>query len=129
MRRPEACELLGVTEKSTPAEIKKAYKKQALKTHPDKNPDDENAKAKFQRVSEAYRCLTDPQYQDDEDGGMPNEEEVSTLRPPRPPHPPARPPRPARPARPPAGHHPPPPATTRHHPHHPPPPTLRRVRR
>ena len=44
------------------AEIRKKYKALALKTHPDKNKTDPDAKQKFQRVSEAYKCLTDPTY-------------------------------------------------------------------
>ncbi|KAJ8600255.1 hypothetical protein CTAYLR_002005 [Chrysophaeum taylorii] len=59
--KDEACELLGVPACAPPEAIKKAYKRAALATHPDKNPDPQ-AKAKFQRVAEAYKCLTDPNY-------------------------------------------------------------------
>ena len=47
-----AYDTLGVASDATPSQIKKAYYKGAKKFHPDKNPDDESAKAKFQEVSQ-----------------------------------------------------------------------------
>jgi molecular chaperone DnaJ len=52
-------ELLGVDRKASADDIKKAYRKLAMKYHPDRNPDDKAAEAKFKEVSEAYEVLSD----------------------------------------------------------------------
>ena len=52
-------EVLGVQRGATDDEIKKAYRKLAKKYHPDLNPDDNSAEAKFKEVSEAYEILSD----------------------------------------------------------------------
>ncbi len=50
---------LGVSKDASQADIKKAYKQLAMKYHPDRNPDDQEAEAKFKEVNEAYQVLGD----------------------------------------------------------------------
>lgn len=52
-------DILGVQPDATDIEIKKAYRKQAILHHPDKNPDDPKAHERFQDISEAYQVLSD----------------------------------------------------------------------
>lgn len=52
--------ILGLDRNATGNEIKKAYRKQALKYHPDRNKGDKQAEEKFKEASEAYEVLTDP---------------------------------------------------------------------
>ena len=53
-------EVLGVSKDATADDIKKAYRTSAKKYHPDLNPDDKTAEAKFKEVNEAYEILSDP---------------------------------------------------------------------
>src|ERR1039457_1650143 len=52
-------ELLGVSRDVSDQELKSAYRKQALKYHPDRNPGDHTAEEKFKQASEAYQVLSD----------------------------------------------------------------------
>jgi len=53
-------QVLGVDKKASQEEIKKAYRKLALKHHPDRNKEDKSAEEKFKEVGEAYAVLSDP---------------------------------------------------------------------
>ncbi|MDH5559546.1 MAG: molecular chaperone DnaJ [Deltaproteobacteria bacterium] len=61
MAKRDYYEILGVSKSSTPDEIKKTYRKLALKYHPDRNPGDKKAEESFKEISEAYEILSDPQ--------------------------------------------------------------------
>jgi curved DNA-binding protein CbpA len=64
----EAYRTLGLESGASEAAVKTAYKKLALRTHPDKNPNDSEAHKKFLQVSEAYKRITDPSsFHDDDD--------------------------------------------------------------
>ena len=61
MSKRDYYEVLGVQRGVETEEIKKAYRKLAVKFHPDKNPGDKTAEEKFKEIGEAYEVLMDPQ--------------------------------------------------------------------
>ena len=61
MSKRDYYEVLGVSRDVDEADLKKAYRRLAMKYHPDRNPDDEDAEAKFKEASEAYEILSDAQ--------------------------------------------------------------------
>ncbi|ATY63781.1 DNAJ domain containing [Cordyceps militaris] len=67
--RKDYYKIMGLEKDAGPDEIKKAYRKMAVKLHPDKNPGDEEAEAKFKDMQEAYETLSDPQKRASYDNG------------------------------------------------------------
>jgi molecular chaperone DnaJ len=61
MAKRDFYETLGVAKNASDDEIKKAYRKLAMKFHPDRNPDSKQAEDKFKEAKEAYEMLSDPQ--------------------------------------------------------------------
>jgi len=59
MAKRDYYEVLGVERGASEAELKKAYRRLAMKYHPDRNPDDKEAEEKFKEANEAYEILTD----------------------------------------------------------------------
>lgn len=61
MAKRDYYEILGISKSASADEIKKAYRKLALKYHPDRNPDNKEAEAKFKEAAEAYETLSNAQ--------------------------------------------------------------------
>lgn len=61
MAKRDYYEILGVEKSADEAALKSAFRKKAMQFHPDRNPDDKDAEAKFKEVNEAYQVLCDPQ--------------------------------------------------------------------
>src|SRR3569832_407393 len=59
MAKRDYYEILGVPRNASEAELKKAYRRLAMKHHPDRNPDDKKAEEHFKEAKEAYEVLTD----------------------------------------------------------------------
>lgn len=61
MAKRDYYEVLGLKKDASPGEVKRSYRKLAVKYHPDKNPGDKSAEEKFKEISEAYEVLSDSQ--------------------------------------------------------------------
>lgn len=61
MSKRDYYEVLGVSKNASDEDIKKSYRKLAIKYHPDKNPDDKQAEEKFKEAAEAYEILSNPE--------------------------------------------------------------------
>jgi len=61
MAKEDYYDILGISKNASPEEIKKAYRKMALKYHPDKNPNDKEAEEKFKLAADAYEVLSNPE--------------------------------------------------------------------
>ena len=61
MAKRDYYEVLGINRDSSESDLKKVYRRLAMKFHPDKNPDDPDAEKHFTEVKEAYEVLSNPE--------------------------------------------------------------------
>src|SRR3954471_17398323 len=61
MAKRDFYEILGVAKTASDADLKAAFRKNAMSSHPDRNPGDKQAEARFKELNEAYQHLSDPQ--------------------------------------------------------------------
>jgi DnaJ family protein C protein 7 len=69
-KRKDYYKILNIEKDANDSEIKKAYRRLAIQTHPDKNPDDPQAEERFKDVGEAYETLSDPEKRERYDSGV-----------------------------------------------------------
>src|SRR5215475_4971687 len=67
MAKKDYYQVLGVAKTATEKELKQAYRKLAKKHHPDANPNDPNAEARFKEINEAYEVLSDKEKRENYD--------------------------------------------------------------
>ncbi|RVD82980.1 uncharacterized protein DFL_007385 [Arthrobotrys flagrans] len=77
--RKDYYKILGIEKDANEQQIKKAYRQMAIKWHPDKNPDNPNADAKFKDIGEAYETLSDMHKRDRYDRGLDIEPDPSEM--------------------------------------------------
>ena len=70
MAKRDYYDVLGVSKSASPDELKSAYRKLAVKYHPDKNPGDKTAEDKFKEASEAYGVLSDKSKKENYDNNF-----------------------------------------------------------
>jgi len=69
-KRKDYYKILGIEKDANETQIKKAYRQMAIKWHPDKNPNNDEADARFKDIGEAYETLSDPTKRDRYDRGL-----------------------------------------------------------